>query len=85
MFKIWARVIKAEKIKKQYMYEVSSDFEADKFNEYLMHICKELDIETPMALNSHIDNFEEFNSVKFLSSNFIDTIDFDYLVLEFVK
>ena len=85
MFKIWARVMKNEKIKNEYMFEASGDFLKKEFNNYLMHICKELDIETPMALTSHIDNFDEFNSVKFLPTNFIDDIDFNYLVLEFVK
>ena len=85
MFKIWARVIKLDKIIKQYVYETNSQFDKEDFNNYLMHICKELDIETPMALTSHIDNFEEFNSVKFVSDNFLDHINFDYLILEFIK
>ncbi|MDD4210896.1 MAG: hypothetical protein PHC46_00685 [Clostridia bacterium] len=85
MFKIWARVIKDEKIKKQYMCTYTCEFNKNNLYDYLVSICKELDIETPIVLSNHINNFDEFSSVKFLSSDFIDKINFNYLILEQIK
>ena len=85
MFSIWARVIKDEKIKNQYMGIFEGNFDKTEFYDYLVHICKELDIETPILLKNHINNFEEFNSVKFLHYDFVDKINFNYLILEHVK
>lgn len=85
MFKIWARTIKKDKIIKECIYSKRHNFDSKRFFEYLMDICKELDLETPIALKKHINNFEEFNSTKFISADFLQEIDFDYLILENVK
>jgi|AntRauTorcE11897_2_1112592.scaffolds.fasta_scaffold00019_64 hypothetical protein len=85
MFKIWARTIKKDKIVNEYIYTRKQDFDENKFYEYLMDICKELDLETPIALKKHINNFVEFNSVKFIKEDFLDKINFDYFILENVS
>ena len=82
MFKIWARVIKEEKIVKDVMYINESNYNRKQFHTYLSEICKESDLETPILLTQHVHNFEEFNSVKFLKEDFLEEINFNYLVLE---
>lgn len=82
MFRIWAKLMKNDKIVKEYMFTSNEHYQTDKFFNYLMLICKELDIETPIALSKHINHFEEFNNSKFLEDDFIDTINFDCFILE---
>ena len=46
MFRIWAKVMKGEKIIKQYNYENAEKFTYSHFFKYLADICYELDIPT---------------------------------------
>lgn len=85
MGRIWARVIKAEKIVLQYMLDGVGALSAAQFLDYIMQICKELDLETPIVLSKHLMHFEQFNSVKFLPSDFLQPVDFDHFILENVK
>ena len=82
MVKIWAKVMKREKIKAEYMLINDNNYYEEDFYEYLMQICKQLDVETPIILSKHTNHFEEFNNTKFMAEDFIDEINFDYLVLE---
>lgn len=52
------------------------------FLSYLMDICHEMDIPTPVLLKTHIFNFAKFNHVKFLPRDFVESVDFDCLLLE---
>lgn len=53
-----------------------------RFLSYLMDICHEMDIPTPVLLKTHIFNFAKFNHVKFLPRDFVESVDFDCLLLE---
>ena len=82
MFRIWAKVIKEEKIVKQTMYERDEKLVYSLFFSYLADICEELDIATPVLLKTHIFNYAKFNTVRFLPRDFAESDDFDKLVLE---
>ena len=82
MIKIWAKIIKNNKIIKQYVYENKSKFNEQNFLNYLIEICKELDLQTPILLNNHITNFLEFHSVKFFPYDFLEECNFDYFLIE---
>ncbi len=82
MFKIWAKVIKDEKITRQLTYERQDKFTYSQFFGYLADICEGLDIATPVLLKSHIFNYAKFNTVRFLPRDFAETVDFDKLVLD---
>ncbi len=82
MFRIWAKVIKGEKIIDQLMYESADKFSYSRFFSYLADICEELDIPTPILLKTHIFNYAKFNTVRFLSRDFAEPTPFDKLVLE---
>lgn len=82
MFKIWAKVIKEEKIVRQITYERDEKFTYSRFFEYLSAICEELDTSTPILLKTHIFNYAKFGTVRFLPRDFAETPDFDKLVLD---
>ena len=80
--KIWAKLITAGKIRKQFVYEKEERLTYSRFFDYLADICHELDIPTPVLLKTHIFNFAKFNHVKFLPRDFVESVDFDCLLLE---
>ena len=80
--KIWAKLITAGKIRKQFVYEKEERLTYSRFFDYLADICHELDIPTPVLLKTHIFNFAKFNHVKFTSHDFIEEFDYDQLFLE---
>ena len=80
--RIWAKTMKGDKITRDYMYELGEAFDEDKLFEYLCEITRAMDIPTPVILKSHTYNFVHFNIAKFLKREFVEEVDFDYLVLE---
>lgn len=85
MFKIWAKIIKDEKIIKQLTYEQNGKLVYSQFFDYLSDICEGLDIATPVLLKTHIFNYAKFGTVRFLPRDFTETPDFDKLVLDNIK
>lgn len=84
MIKIWVQTRKKDKLTRSIIYETEA-FDSDNFDAVLRDICNFVDIPTPVSLSSHKRNFDKFNIVKFVRSDFIETVDFDVLVLETVK
>ncbi len=82
MFKIWAKVIDDHKIRRDYLYHSADKFNESEFLYYLSDICHELDIPTPVVLQSHIRNYNLFNIAKFKPSDFVEKVNFDTLQLE---
>ena len=82
MVKLWFKTIKDGKIVKQTVYEDIEKFEYGLFNEYVIRGCNKLDEATPIIIRNHIIEFAKFHMVTFNSSDFIDYITFDKLVVE---
>lgn len=82
MVRIWAQIVKNEKIKKSIIYENNTLFNSNKFHDYIVDICAMLNIATPIVLSKHISHFVEFNNSVFKSEDFVEQIDFDKLILE---
>ena len=83
MFRIWAKIMKEGKIQKQFVYENDEEkLTYSHFLQYLFDICRELDEPTPVLLKTHILNFGKFNHVRFYPRDFVEPVDFDYLLLE---
>ncbi|MBQ3046710.1 MAG: hypothetical protein IJD54_01535 [Clostridia bacterium] len=82
MIRIWAKVLKKDKIIKQYMLERNTAMDYSEFFDYLREICENLDIATPVLIKAHLFNYAKYNNVRFTSSDFIEPINFDKLVLE---
>ena len=83
MFRIWAKVMQGGKIVRQFVYQNGEEkLTYSHFLNYLFDICRELDVPTPVLLKTHIFNFAKFNHVRFLPRDFVESVDFDALVLE---
>lgn len=82
MFKIWAKTLTDNRIRKSYLYHSADKFDADAFLSYLTEICHEMDIPTPVVLKSHVRNYMLFNIAKFRAEDFVEHVDFDSLQLE---
>ena len=82
MVKLWFKVIKDDKIVKQFVYESDEKFTYSRFSEYISQGCYALDEATPLILRNHIMNFAKFNGVRFLPSDFVEFVGFDRLQVE---
>ena len=74
--------MKKDKILKQYVLERFETIDYSKFFDYLREICENLDIATPVLIKTHLFNYAKYNNVRFTQADFVETIDFDKLVLE---
>ena len=84
VMRIWAKLMTNGHIKKQYVYENPEKLTYSHFFDYLTDICHELDIPTPVLTKTHIFNFAKFNHVKFMQRDFVETLDYDHLMLEYL-
>ena len=82
MFRIWAKVIKDEKIIKQFVYEKTETLDYSLFFDYVRYICETLDIPTPVIIKTHLFNYAKYNTLKFTKADFVENVNFDKLVLE---
>ena len=82
--RIWAKLMMDGKIRKQYVYENPEKLTYSHFFDYLTEICQALDIPTPVLTKTHIFNFAKFNHVKFVSRDFVESLGYDNLFLEYL-
>jgi hypothetical protein len=82
MIRIWAKVMKKSKIVRQFVFEKDGSIDYAEFFDYLRDICENLDIPTPVLIKTHLFNFAKYNVVRFDCNDFVESIDFDKLVLE---
>ncbi len=82
MVRIWAKVLKKDKIIKQYVFERFSEMDYSEFFSYVREICENLDIPTPVIIKTHLFNYAKYNVVRFKKDDFVEAISFDKLVLE---
>ena len=82
MVRIWFKAIKDNKIQKQYVYENDEKLTYSHFADYISAGCYQLDEATPVIIRHHIMNFAKYNGVKFLPSDFVESVSFDNLTIE---
>ena len=80
--RIWAKTMRGDKMTRSYMYTLSEAFDEERMFNYVCDITHAMDIPTPLILKSHVYNFVHFNIAKFLRTDFVDDVDFDYFILE---
>ena len=85
MVKLWTRTVKDNKTILKHDFVREKDMEWADFFDYVREICHEMDLPTPVILKTHLFNFVKFNYVRFLPSDFIEQVDFDYLIVENVN
>lgn len=82
MIRIWFKVLKKDKILKQYVFEKQGVIDYSEFLEYVRESCENLDIPTPIIIKTHLFHYAKYNTLKFRKDDFVENVDFDYLVLE---
>ena len=82
MIKIWFKTITDKRIVSSAIYHYEGKFEEHKFDEYLRYACHEMDIPTPVVMNSHVSNFVQFNICRFNKTDFVEYTHFDEMTLE---
>ena len=80
--RIWAKVTRKDKVKRDMIYSTDMPLNEDNFQAWLYEICDKLDIPTPVLLKAHIFNYAKFNHVIFRPADFMEQVSFDRLVLE---
>ncbi len=85
MVKIWGKVVKNDKIIKQFVFKKDCTIDYADFLSYTTEICYQLEIPTPVVIKTHIFNYAKYNYVKFLPSDFVEEVDFDKLILENIE
>jgi hypothetical protein len=82
MVRIWAKVMQKDKIIKQCVFEKEGVTDYSLFFDYLRDICEKFDISTPVLIKTHLFNYAKYNVVRFSKDDFMESIEFDKLVLE---
>lgn len=83
--KLWAKIIKGEKIIKNCLYEIKGTFDLTKLLDYLTDICQQFDIPRPMLINKHYRDFSNFNHTFFKPDDFVEEVDFDKFWIEIAQ
>ena len=82
MVKLWIKLIKDDKIIKDAVVERQEQLDWSKFAEYLTEGLYSLDEPTPVVIKHHIFDFAKFHVVRFRPSDFVESVDFDYMWVE---
>ena len=85
MLKMWAKVIKKDKITKQLVYESIDNFSPDTFHLHIAELCHKLDLPTPVVLPTHIKHFVCYNNTTFKPRDFVESVDFEKLNIENIR
>lgn len=85
MVKLFARTFKEHQTLQKYDFSRDENMQWSDFFDYVRDICYAMDLPTPVILKTHLFNFAKFNYVRFLPSDFVESVDFDYLLIENVK
>lgn len=83
--KVWAKVMRGDKILRDVIYEGEHKPSFGGFREAVQSVAYLADVSTPVLLPGHYERFEHFNRVKFVPSDFIEEVDFTAFILERVK
>ncbi len=79
--RIWAKIVDDTKIIKSCEITVINyDFHI--FEEYVREIAEKLDIPTPVVLDKHIIDFTVYKNTRFFTDDFVESVNFEKLVLE---
>lgn len=81
MPQLWVKVMKKQKIDRQ----ITAECDNKSVRTALDEVCKELDIPCPIWLGKQEREYENFRITSFSSDNFVESIDFSKLVIEYIE
>ncbi|MBP5372708.1 MAG: hypothetical protein J6Y44_00795 [Clostridia bacterium] len=86
MIRLWGKLYKDHKIVKDVTLNTgASTMDYSLFFDYMSEISHALDAPSPVVIKTHIFNFAKFNFVKFLKDDFVESVNFDYMLVELIK
>ena len=77
---LWLRTIKYHRMDKQHVEPCTRDNP----EMALEAACRQLDISRPIWLDKHTREWEEFGQTRFLPDDFLESVDFQRLEIEFI-
>ena len=81
MTRLWARIMKKQRIARQATVECAWEGVDDALTE----LCRDFDIPRPLWLDKHRREFESFRRTRFLPEHFMEDVPFDRLEIEFLE
>ncbi len=86
MFRIWAKVIKENRLMKDMTVENDSlDTRTHKVFAALEDICYAFDLEKPIWLDANVSEFKRHAGTRFTQDSFIERIPFDFLEIQVIE
>jgi hypothetical protein len=82
MLKIWGKTLKRNKIKDSHMVEYDMELTHEAVFNGLYEICKKFDLSSPIVLEKHKKDMDNFLLMRFSPQDFIEEVDFDRLEIE---
>ena len=84
--KIWFKIFKDNRLKKDLVVENNtSDTRTHKVLGALQQCCYEMDLSTPIWLDSVVKEFQRHAKARFRQDAFVEEIDFDYLEIHIIE
>lgn len=80
MVKVWGKIFKGEKMIKTNTLQI--DESSCTFFDMLRMLCEKLDIPTPILLEKHVMDFNQFNMCLFKTDDFVENVNFSRFVIE---
>ena len=82
MLKMWAKLIKDNKLTGQAVVPIDEALSAEQMLKVsLEEICRELDLANPIVQSKHIRDMEQYRLTRFLPESFIEDVPFDRMEL----
>ena len=81
MPRLWARIIRKQRIERQ----ATAECAWEEVQDALTGLCHEFDIPRPLWLNKHEREFEEFRRTQFLPEHFMEDVPFQRLEIEYLE
>ncbi|MDD3831448.1 MAG: hypothetical protein PHW00_02190 [Clostridia bacterium] len=79
---LWIKTMREDKIARDIVERNDKTLTMNNAEDMLQEMCHTLDVPTPLLTKSHYRNLAEFNFIKFLPRDFIESVDFDYMQVE---
>ena len=80
--KLWATTVDGEKISRSLVFEYDNITNEDEFVAVLQQVCGQMDIPTPVVTYVNFNHYVMFNNTRFKPRDFVESVDFDHLVVE---
>ena len=81
MSRLWAKVIRKNRIERQATIECRYE----DVDEALTELCRDFDIPRPIWLDKHRREYEDFRRTRFLPEHFMEDVPFQRLEIEFLE